>query len=378
MQTFKKCYSQLFLIVFLLISSLYLTACDTSEDDVIVNPELPKDHTGETRDNVTTVSTASNMGAYIIDFPRLFDISQEIELELTTVPRYGRADIVNQGTILYRAFDKTTPRTDEFGYRMNGKDGILKIAYRPDSTICEAVSDYFYVTENTPLYDLDLFSNDNLCGDVDRWVTQRISIEPERREPTFIYQQATTTMNYYPPSDFVGIEIRDFRIETSNGNSYISSIIFEVVENTDSLCTSFSNNDTFNHTNLPIFEGIHSDIVVLKTDTTLMDRSNIHVATHFELDILSSLSTFNTFIEGQEYYYIPYLDNDSICTYLINDWDVSVDWNGISNGSHGLGYYPFYNPVFLVPVDTPKPFNFIYTIKNSVTGEEHTAEVVVN
>lgn len=377
MQTFKKYYSKLAVIIILLITSISITACDTTKDDIEISPEPIE----EPKDNVTVVSTSSNMAVYLIDFSSLFDIPKDAKLELLAVPKYGKVDIIDDGIVLYRIFDKNNPRTDEFGFRLNGKKGILRIEYSPNADICEAVGDYYYTTENTLLYNLDIFSNDNLCGAITTWNTERISIEPFRDWATIHIHGdiSNSKIDYYTPRDFIGLEIRLVHIKTSNGNSYTSCIIFEVGENTDTSCTSSLNNDLFDHTTLPLFEGYEANTVLIKPKYDTLGTTYSPLKTgHFYRDTLSSLSTFNEFIELQDYYYIPYLDNDNRCTYLINDWDVIVDWNGIEGGTHALGNYPFYNPVFFVPTDTPVPFSFVYTLRNTITGEEHTAEVVVN
>ncbi|WP_375562812.1 hypothetical protein ACE193_09885 [Bernardetia sp. OM2101] len=378
MQVFKKYSSKTCLIIMLFFVTIFITSCDTTKDDIEISPITPIE---EPKDNVIIVSTSSNMAAYLVDFSYLLDVPVGSEVELITAPKYGRADVFQNDIVLYRIFDKNNPRTDEFEFRLNGEKRILRIEYHPDADICEAVGDYYYTTENTLLYDLDIFSNDNLCGTITEWYTERISIEPFRKWSTIdIHGDVSNSkVDYYTPSDFMGLEIRQVYIKTSNGNSYTSCLLFEVGENTDTSCTSSLNDDLFDHTTLPLFEGYKANLALLKpTYDTLGTLYSPLEASHFYRDTLSSLSTFNEFIEFQDYYYIPYLDNDDMCTYLINDWDVIVDWNGIEGGTHGLGFAPFYNSVFFVPTDTPKPFSFTYTLRNTITGEEHTAQVIVN
>lgn len=371
MQTFKKCYSQLSLIAFVLISSLYFTACDTSEDDVLEPIQEP---TG----NVISFSKAENMALCAIDLPHLFKVSNTTNVILTTNPSFGTVEINDEGLLLYRANDKNNPKTDNFGYSLNGKERTLQIAYAPNSAACEVLTqeDIYYTTKNTALYSLDFIGNDILCDNVpqDIYIEEIKGSNPIQEGIEIFFEDGTKKINYFPPSNFVGRQDFLYYIRPSNSSNsatYVGKISFEVSANTDTTCVSSLQNDTFAARDLPTFISPFERVVGIENDST---NTVPFESISYEVDSLY----FNDFVVDKTYYYLPYLENDSVCDYSSFDWELSVDWNGITGGTHALGQYPFYKPVFFVSTDTPLPFSFFYTLRNRITGEEHTAEVVVN
>ncbi|WP_338768429.1 hypothetical protein WAF17_07790 [Bernardetia sp. ABR2-2B] len=371
MQTFRKRYSQLFLIASLLISSFYITACDTSEDDVLEPIQ-------ELTESSVSFSKAENMALCAIDLVHLFKVSTATNVILTANPSFGTVEINEEGLLLYRANDSNNPKTDEFGYRLNGKDGKLQIAYTPDSVTCEVVTqeDIYYTQKNTALYSLDFMSNDILCNTESEMIyIEEIEGSNSIQEGIEIFfEEGTTKINYFPPSNFVGRQDFLYYIrpnDSNNSAAYVGKISFEVSANTDTTCVSSLQNDLFIAADLPTFFSPFERVVGIENDST---NTVPFESVSYEVDSLY----FNDFVVGQTYYYLPYLENDSICDYSSFDWELSVDWNGITGATHALGQYPFYKPVFFVATDTPLPFSFFYTLRNRITGEEHTAEVVVN
>lgn len=380
MQTFKKRYSQLFLIAFVLISSLYITACDTSEDDSILE-EKPQEIEKE-----STVYTTSDLSSYAIDLPRLLGISQVSDLKLTTPPNFGSVEIIKEGIVLYKANDRNNPKSDQFGYQVNGQNGVVKLEYQPNYADCESQPDYVTTTKNTPI-DVYFLSNDFNCMSdsiaEDGKFIKINSIEvytQDLRNPSgtvefILYEDNTNTyLNYTPPTDFVGIQEVLYTMRMSDNRIFTSTITFAVLADidstggdTDSTCI-FLADDIYNFENLPQYLATSANIV------GLANWDSVVVPLHEFYSVYDSIYSFT---EGELYVYIPYTENDSLCN--PSEWDVTVDWNGIVGGIQILEGN--YNPVFFIPrppLQQTYQIQFFYTLRNRITGEEHTAEILIN
>lgn len=376
MQTFKKCYSQLFLIAFLLISSLYITACDTSKDDILSEDKHQQ------IDKEQTIYTGSDLSAYTIDLPRVLGISQVSDLKLTTPPNFGSVKIIKEGILLYKAHERNNPRSDQFGYQINGQDGVLKIEYRPDSAGCETKSDYYITTKNTSIdvyflnNDFDCL-NDSLGNDSSN--VEIVSIEVDNQDlqnpnqtVDFIFYSSNRYLTYTPPTNFTGIQECLYTVYTSDNRIFTSTITFEVLADIDSIggdsTCIFLADDIYNFQNLPQYLATNSNIAIIA------NLDSVVVPLYESYSVYDSIYRFT---EGELYVYIPYIENDVICN--SSEWDVIVDWNGIVGGIQILEGN--YNPVFFIPrppLQQTYQIQFFYTLRNRITGEEHTAEVMIN
>ncbi len=382
MQTFRKIHSKLSLVALLFLSITLISSCDTSKDDI-----LPEDKPQEI-DKEKKIYTGSDLSSYTIDLPRVLGISKLSDLKLTTPPSFGSVSIIKEGIVLYKANERNNPRSDQFGYQINGQDGILKIEYNPDSTGCETKSDYYVTTENTSI-DAYFLNNDFECmydslgGDSSTIQITSIEVDnQDLRNPNqtvdFVFYSSNRYLTYTPPTNFTGFQECLYTVYTDDNRVFTSTITFEVLADIDSTGEGdttciFLADDIYSLEDLPNFIAQDAVNATYINDSINTDSTTIQPLynTYWVEDSLN-----NEFIEGELYVYVPYIENDYLCN--PSEWDLTVDWNGIVGGVQI--FEGNYNPVFFVPTpplqQTPE-LRFYYTFRNRITDQEQTAEIII-
>lgn len=371
MQTFRKTHSKLSFVALLFLSITFLSSCDTSKDDI-----LPEDKPQEI-DKEKKIYTGSDLSSYTIDLPRVLGISKLSDLKLTTPPSFGSVSIIKEGIVLYKANERNNPRSDQFGYQINGQDGILKIEYNPDSTGCETKSDYYVTTENTSI-DAYFLNNDFECmydslgGDSSTIQITSIEVDnQDLRNPNqtvdFVFYSSNRYLTYTPPANFTGFQECLYTIYTDDNRVFTSTMTFEVLAVRDT-CISLVD-DIYSISNLPYFEAQNNTQIVWVN--TNPDRTVQPLNEFYSIDSLNQ-----EFIEGETYFYVPYKENDILCA--PSEWDLTINWNNVEGGVSISESN--YNPVFFVPMfnlQQSSEIKFFYTFRNRRTGQEQTAEVII-
>ncbi|WP_338812374.1 hypothetical protein V9L05_13300 [Bernardetia sp. Wsw4-3y2] len=378
MQTFRKIHSKLSLVALLFLSITLISSCDTSKDDI-----LPEDKPQKI-DKEKKIYTGSDLSSYTVDLPHVLGISQVSDLKLTTPPSFGSVSIIKEGIVLYKANERNNPRSDQFGYQINGQDGILKIEYNPDSTGCETKSDYYVITENTSI-DAYFLNNDFECmydslgGDSSTIQITSIEVDnQDLRNPNqtvdFVFYSSNRYLTYTPPTNFTGFQECLYTVYTDDNRVFTSTITFEVVADIDSTgggdtTCIFLADDIYNISNLPYFEAQNNTQIVWVN--TNPDRTVQPLDEFYSIDSLNQ-----EFIEGQTYLYVPYIENDVLCN--PSEWDLTINWNNVEAGVSISESN--YNPVFFVPMfnlQQSSEIKFFYTFRNRITGQEQTAEIII-
>ncbi|AFM03279.1 hypothetical protein Fleli_0821 [Bernardetia litoralis DSM 6794] len=372
MQTFRKIHSKLTLVALLFLSMTLISSCDTSTDDNI----LPDDNSQEI-EKEQTIYTGSDLSAYTIDLPRFLGISEVSDLKLTTPPNFGSVEIIKEGIVLYRASERNNPRSDQFGYQINGEDGVIKIEYHSDSAGCETKSDYYVTTKNTSI-DAYFLNNDFECmydslgGDSSTIQITSIEVDnQDLRNPNqtvdFVLYSSNRYLTYTPPTNFTGFQECLYTVYTDDNRVFTSTMTFEVLAVRDT-CISLVD-DIYSISNLPYFEAQNNTQIVWVN--TNPDRTVQPLNEFYSID-----NSDQEFMAGETYLYVPYMENDILCA--PSEWDLTVNWNGIEGGVSIIESN--YNPVFFIPLRVLQQIpesNFFYTFRNRRTGQEMTAEVVI-